>query len=180
MLIPNHYKRRVIAACAGLLLFLGGPAAAQEAGVYGRVTDATGDALPGATIAVANAETGLQRTVTTRRRRAIPGPLAAGRGPIPSTASLQGFQTVTNEGLRLQVGQGVTLNISLELAGVEESVTVTAVAPLIESRQADYSTIITEEQVGDPADAKTASGSIWPRSVRRPARTPSGAFSITM
>lgn len=141
-------RARFLPVCAGLLLGFGPPGsvAAQEAGVYGRVTDATGEALPGVTITVVNAETGLQRTTTTGPDGQYQAPsLPVGAWSV--VASLSGFQTVTHEGLRLQVGQQVTLNIGLELAGVEESVTVTAVAPLIESRQADYSTIITEEQV---------------------------------
>ena len=147
MNISSSFRPKPIAALfAALFVGLAVTAAAQEAGVYGRVTDATGDALPGVTITVMNAETGFQRTAASG---------ADGQYQVPSLpvgtysvmASLQGFQTLTNEGLRLQVAQGVTLNISLELAGVEEAVTVTAVAPLIEARQADYSTIITEEQV---------------------------------
>ena len=119
---------------------------AQDAGVYGRVTDAIGDALPGVTVTVTNPETGLQRTVTSGSEGQYQVP-SLPVGTYSVTASLQGFQTVTNEGLRLQVGQELTFHITLELAGVEESVTVTAVTPLVDARQADYSTIITEEQV---------------------------------
>ena len=131
---------------AALLVGMAATAAAQEAGVYGRVTDPGGDALPGATVTVTNAETGLQRTVTSGGDGLYQVP-SLPVGTYSVMASLDGFQTVTNEGLRLQVAQQVTLNISLELAGVEEAVTVTASAPLIESRQADFSTVITEEQV---------------------------------
>ena len=131
---------------AVLLAGMAVTAAAQEAGVYGTVSDATGDALPGVTVTVTNAETGLQRTVTSGGDGLYQVP-SLPVGTYSVMASLDGFQTVTNEGLRLQVAQQVTLNISLELAGVEEAVTVTASAPLIESRQADFSTVITEEQV---------------------------------
>ena len=131
---------------AALLVGTTVTAAAQEAGVYGTVSDATGDALPGVTVTVTNAETGLQRTVTSGGDGLYQVP-SLPVGTYSVMASLDGFQTVTNEGLRLQVAQQVTLNISLELAGVEEAVTVTASAPLIESRQADFSTVITEEQV---------------------------------
>ena len=113
---------------AALLAGMAATAAAQEAGVYGRVTDPGGDALPGATVTVTNAETGLQRTVTSGGDGLYQVP-SLPVGTYSVMASLDGFQTVTNEGLRLQVSQQVTLNISLELAGVEEAVTVTASAP---------------------------------------------------
>ena len=141
---------------AALFLGMAVTVAAQEAGVYGTVTDATGDALPGVTITVMNAETGFQRTVTSGADGQYQAP-SLPVGTYSVMASLSGFQTLTNEGLRLQVAQQVTLNISLELAGVEEAVTVTAAAPLIESRQADFSTIITEEQV----DALPMQGRKW-------------------
>ena len=143
----SSFRPKPIAALfAALFVGLAVTAGAQEAGVYGRVTDATGDALPGVTITVMNAETGFQRTVTSGADGQYQAP-SLPVGTYSVMASLEGFQTLTNEGLRLQVAQQVTLNISLELAGVEEAVTVTAAAPLIESRQADFSTIITEEQV---------------------------------
>ena len=143
----SSFRPKPIAALfAVLFVGLAVTAGAQEAGVYGRVTDATGDALPGVTITVMNAETGFQRTVTSGADGQYQAP-SLPIGTYSVMASLEGFQTLTNEGLRLQVAQQVTLNISLELAGVEEAVTVTAAAPLIESRQADFSTIITEEQV---------------------------------
>ena len=143
----SSFRPKPIAALfAALFVGLAVTAGAQEAGVYGRVTDATGDALPGVTITVMNAETGFRRTVTSGADGQYQAP-SLPVGTYSVMASLEGFQTLTNEGLRLQVAQQVTLNISLELAGVEEAVTVTAAAPLIESRQADFSTIITEEQV---------------------------------
>ena len=147
MKFSSSFRPKPIAALfAALLVGMAVTAGAQEAGVYGRVTDATGDALPGVTITVMNAETGFQRTVTSGADGQYQAP-SLPIGTYSVMASLEGFQTLTNEGLRLQVAQQVTLNISLELAGVEEAVTVTAAAPLIESRQADFSTIITEEQV---------------------------------
>ena len=148
--------RPLVVLFAALFLGMAVTVAAQEAGVYGTVTDATGDALPGVTITVMNAETGFQRTVTSGADGQYQAP-SLPVGTYSVMASLQGFQTLTNEGLRLQVAQQVTLNISLELAGVEEAVTVTAAAPLIESRQADFSTIITEEQV----DALPMQGRKW-------------------
>lgn len=145
MRFSNRFPFSGLAATAALAL--SAPVAVgQEAGLYGTVMDATGDALPGVTITVTNAETGLQRTVVSGGNGQYQAP-SLPVGTYSVEAALSGFQTLTNEGLRLQVGQQVTLNISLELAGVEEAVTVTAAAPLIESRQADYSTVITEEQV---------------------------------
>ena len=87
-------RRSAVLPLAGLFLAVAAFAAAQEAGVYGTVSDATGDALPGVTVTVTNAETGLQRTVTSGGDGLYQVP-SLPVGTYSVEASLQGFQTLT-------------------------------------------------------------------------------------
>ena len=102
------------------------------ADISGTVFDQAKAVLPGATVTATNEATGQQRTAVTE---------ADGRFSMPTllpgiytiTAELQGFQTSSQQGLVVAVGQEITLNLTLRLAGVQENVVVTAEAPLIEA-----------------------------------------------
>ena len=59
---------------------------------------------------------------------------------------MQGFKTFDRRGIRIGTQQFVTLDIALEVGTVEESITVTADAPLIETSNASH---------GEVLDAKT-------------------------
>jgi outer membrane receptor protein involved in Fe transport len=110
------------------------PAFAQggTADISGTVFDQQKAVLPGVTVAVVNEATGQERTTVTDTdgRFTIPTLLP---GTYTVRAELQGFQTTTQQGLIIAVGQEVTLDLTLRLAGVQESVTVTAEAPLVEA-----------------------------------------------
>src|SRR5882724_10218261 len=111
-------------------------AAQQGTGeIAGKVTDEQGAVLPGVAIVVTNEETGVFRDV-------VSGPagtyfasqLVPGRYRI--SAKLQGFQTVERSGLVLQVGKTLTINLSLNVGGLEETVRVTAESPLVDTTSA--------------------------------------------
>ena len=72
------------------------------------MVDTSGGALPGATVSVKNTATGFEQVLTTDpqgRFRALLLPL----GPYRVTVSLTGFTTLVREGLRLEVGQTISL-----------------------------------------------------------------------
>ena len=99
--------------------------------VQGFITDDSGAALPGATVELTDVERGQSRNAVTNERgffalRAVPS------GRYDLVASLAGFRTERRENIQLLVGQVVELDFRLGLASVEETVTVTAEAPLLE------------------------------------------------
>ncbi len=145
-------KRRasVVAGLAVLLIgFTSLPAVAQFASsIEGTVTDASGAIVPGATITVLNEETGTEQSVTTTsagyyRVPALPAALFTLR------ATLSGFKTVVQEHIRLQVAETKTINVTLEAGQVQEEVTVSATAPLVETSEGRVSSVIEESQVKD-------------------------------
>ena len=119
--------RRLLLAVAVLAL----PALgyAQEAVLTGTVTDSTGAVLPGVTVAAVNEATGNRFEAVTDATGIYRVPVRVGTYQI--TSDLQGFTTVTRSNLQLLVGQTVTVNLQMALSSVQETVTVTAEAPLL-------------------------------------------------
>jgi hypothetical protein len=142
-LIEVCVARRVLSVVCPLLclLALAAPATAQltEATLTGTVTDRTGQGIPYAVVALIRPETGLTRETTAD----IAGTFTASGLP-PGTYDVRiestGFRPARQTGLRLGVGQ-TTINVRLELAALEEAVTVSAaaitVATSTEARLAD-------------------------------------------
>jgi hypothetical protein len=114
----------------GAILALPSAVSAQEATLSGTVTDTTGAVLPGVNLtAVHEASGNVFEGVTDERGAFRVGTRA---GVYRVTAALAGFSTVTRSGLELLVGQQVVVNLQLSPAGVQESVTVTGEAPLLD------------------------------------------------
>jgi len=134
--------------CAVILLLTTAPAWAQlaTAELNGRVTDSSGAVLPGATVTATQTATGLARTVATDEKGSylisnLP------TGPYRLEISLQGFRSYVQTGLVLQVGATPTINATLELGALEESVTVEAAAPIVDVRSAGISNVVENERI---------------------------------
>src|SRR5258708_27293762 len=100
--------------------------------ISGIITDAQGGVLPGVTVTARNTDTGALRTVVTeadgRFRFAALQP-----GPYEVKAELSGFGPVNVPTLTVQTASEVTRNITMQVVGIQESVTVTGEAPIIET-----------------------------------------------
>ena len=124
------------------------PAAAQIGGaanIAGVVTDDSGGALPGVSVTVTNTATGRAQTLTTNtegRYRAV----ALQPGPYEIAAELQGFATV-RRGVTLVVGADASLDVTLGVASLAETITVTGETPLIEVAKSQPSSVITAAQL---------------------------------
>jgi hypothetical protein len=130
----------VFCACAAI------PAAAQQTtgNIQGRIVDAQHSAVPGVTITAKNNETGFTRSEVSDaegvyRLNALPV------GTYDLHAELTGFGPYDRKGLIVNVGQTVDANVDLRVAGVSESVSVTAESPLIQT---------TSSSVGGVVDVK--------------------------
>ncbi len=142
--------RRFIGLALALLLFVPAAAWAQSQAttgvIEGSILDPDGNPLPGAAVTLQNTDTGYERTVFSQANGRFYAPLLP-LGPYKMTVSMDGFATFIREGLRVSVGQRVDLDVSLRLASVEESVTVTAETPLVETTRANQSTTIDEQAI---------------------------------
>ena len=125
-------RRIIVAMIATCALAL--PAAAQQTtgNITGRILDDQGAAVPGVTVTGRNTETGFTRADVSDvegiyRLTALPV------GTYDITAELQGFSKVENKGIVLSVGQTLDVALTLKVATVQETVTVTGETPLIET-----------------------------------------------
>ncbi|HVR72572.1 MAG TPA: TonB-dependent receptor, partial [Vicinamibacteria bacterium] len=139
-----------LAALLAALLLPPGPLLAQArltgADLQGTVSDATGGVLPGATVTVANVETGLVRTAVAdeRGRYLVP---ALPPGTYRVSAVMDGFVTTTREGLVLVLGQLANVDFSLSVSVGGEDVTVTDVGPAVDPRNTAVATVVGSQQI---------------------------------
>ncbi len=127
-----------------LLLTLGlpAPAAAQgERGVIGgTIADAQGGVLPGVTVTARNINTGfIQSAVTEADGKYRFGALPLGAYEI--NAELPGFTTATITNLTITINRELQQNITMGLSSLQESVTVTAQAPVVEVTKSEVSSL---------------------------------------
>ena len=112
----------------------------------GTVLDEQGGALPGVTVTVRLAETNAVQTVVTgsEGRYFLPN-LRPGRYEV--LTELPSF-VPNKQGLDLRVGQDLTVNFTMKLGGVSETVDVVASAVAVET-QSTLATVITNKQIDD-------------------------------
>lgn len=118
--------------CAALLAAGGQLALAQTAQIVGSITDATGAVITEATIAVENEGTGIKREGSTNEVGGYNFPLLQ-PGTYRIDVQSEGFQPVYRTGVQLRVAQTATVNFTLEVSTIAESIEVTDTAPLLDT-----------------------------------------------
>src|SRR5580698_5247223 len=124
--------RRLVANIIALIIFVTSVALGQSdtASITGTVKDATGAAVPGATVTVKQTETGMSRTV----KGDVSGSFSIPSLPIGNyqlTAEMTGFQREVLRGITLVVGQEAVTNVTLHVGSIDQEVTVTDAPPLV-------------------------------------------------
>jgi hypothetical protein len=142
----RHAPRLVAGGLFILLFSVTGAWAQGTAQINGTVKDQGGLALPGVSVTVTQTATGLTRsTVTDGSGSYVLQNLPI--GPYRFEAMLQGFRTFAQSGIVLQVGANPTLAVTLDVGQIEETVSVEASAPLVETRNPGIGQVITNQQV---------------------------------
>ncbi|MEZ5284745.1 MAG: TonB-dependent receptor [Vicinamibacterales bacterium] len=111
------------------------PTAAQSTAINGTIegtiTDDQSAVLPGVTVTVVNLDTGDTRVVVTNASGLYRAPLLP-LGSYRVDAELQGFKKFEQSGIELRAGQTAVIDFRLSVGTVQETVTVTADAPLVD------------------------------------------------
>ena len=117
-------------AVLSALLLLPVAVQAQEAMISGTVADTTGGVLPGVTVTALHEATGNTFVAVTDAAGSFRLPVRTGGFRL--TAELAGFGTLTRS-IELLVRQNAVINLQMAPSTVQESVTVTGEAPLIDT-----------------------------------------------
>lgn len=138
-------RRVIFAICLTLLWAL--PASAQQTGqLNGIVVDNTGGVVPGASVKVTETNTGFSRDTVSG---------ADGRYSFTSlrpavydiTAELTGFRTYSRKAVQLQANQNLTINVSLEVGSLSETVTVSGEAATVDVTSATISEVVDSKRI---------------------------------
>ena len=119
--------------------------ATRQTGVIrGLVTDNTGAPLPGVTVA-AESPSLMGTTAAVTDTEGLFRLVNLPPGDYTITVSLQGFKTVKQPGIVVQAGKTYTVNLQTETSPLEEEITVTASAPVIDVESNKISNVISTE-----------------------------------
>ena len=124
-------------------------------GLRGAVRDANG-VIPGVSVTLTNDATGASRDATSNEEGQY-NFAAVNPGNYTIKAELTGFKTYENKSVRIAAQQFVTLDITLEVGQVQETITVTGASPLIDTSNATGGGVISTEQLSTlPSGGRSA------------------------
>src|SRR5262245_66339882 len=116
----------------GDLLVLPALASAQDATLGGTVVDSTGGVLPGATLTAVHEASGNTFEGVTDERGVYR--ISARAGVYRLTVAMPGFGNVNRQRIELLVAQQVVVSVQLSPATLQECITISAAAPLLDVR----------------------------------------------
>ncbi len=134
-------------AISTVLLLMGSMSYAQirTGTITGTVTDSEGEILPGATVGLSGEKLlGGVRSIITNEKGKFRFPNLM-PGEYEVTTTMDGFQTTKRTKLRVNVAGTITVDVILEVATLEETITVSAKSPVVDVRKSVVSTNIDSE-----------------------------------
>lgn len=141
---------RLLSATAFVFLFLMAPVSAQElrGKIKGRVLDQNKAAVPGATVKVTDASRNLTATLTTN----VDGLFEANYllpGTYQVVVEKPGFKKVIQDNVLVQINATRTLEMSMDVGTVQETVTVTAEAATLNAADANLGLTLDRKRVDE-------------------------------
>src|SRR5213593_3235375 len=126
--------RSITAAALGVWLLAAGSAQAQQGTgeLRGRVVDAQNAVLPGVTVIAKNEASGQFREIVSGEDGSF-FMSALTPGNYEVTAQLAGFKRYQRGAVRVEVGKTQSVEVQLQVGGIEQEVTVTAETPLVDT-----------------------------------------------
>jgi hypothetical protein len=153
--MANYAKRWAAIATIAVAIATAPSAAAQEfrGRINGTVADKSGAVMPGVTVTASGAALiQPQTTVTgedgTYRFIALPA------GVYTVAFELNGFRTLKHEGIRVVIGATLTVDAQLEVAALQESVTVSGESPIVDTSTTTIGTNFTKELLTEIPNAR--------------------------
>lgn len=133
-----------IAVCLGLVV--AAPGQAITGRLVGTVHDPAGLIIPGADVTITNQRTGISsRFVTNDRGQYVAPSLAPGTYEV--SVVLPGFRSALAGDIVVRVAQTTRVDFTMEVGEMDETVLVTAAAPLVESTTSGMGEVIDQRQI---------------------------------
>jgi hypothetical protein len=153
---------RALAAAAVVLTFGLAPAAAQTGQMFGelvgKVTDDQGGVLPGVTVTLTGPAVMGTPTATTNAQGIYRFP-AVNTGTYQLKFELAGFAPLTREGIVVPVRQTITVDASLKLASLQETVVVSGQSPTVDVENTKVGARLDHEILTSVPTSRTIFGS---------------------
>src|SRR3989475_4033844 len=133
-----------------IFLVMAAAALAQTATsrITGTVGDASGALVPGAMVTAKNEDTGVTYTQMTPEA-GLSGFPSLPVGPYTITVALPGFKTANKTGNILEVNTPLVINISLEVGGITETVSIAAEAEALQTSNATIGNVVERKAIVD-------------------------------
>lgn len=146
---------RTVTIMLCVLMAMAGSALAQDfrGRINGTVTDNTGAVLPGVTVTVSSPAL-IQPQVQVSGSDGSYRFLALPPGVYEVNFELAGFQNVKREGIRVVINQTLTVDQQLNVATLQETVTVTGASPIVDTSTTTLATNFTKELLTEIPNAR--------------------------
>lgn len=131
----RRFAVMAVLACAGRLLI----AQTDNGAIRGTVQDSTGAAISGAAVTATNVATGVQSSTVTGDAGNYNFPQVRA-GMYTVSVEQTGFKKLIRENVRVEVAGVSALDLTLEVGGITESVTVSSAAPQLKAESSSVAT----------------------------------------
>jgi hypothetical protein len=116
--------------------------------ITGRIPDSAGAAIPGASIFATHVDTGVKTSAIGAADGVYQVPnLIPGKYRLEADAP--GFKHYVREGVEMRVGDVPGIGIAMQMGAVNESITVTAAMPLLESETGSLGKVVDNQRILD-------------------------------
>ncbi len=143
-----HIRKTILAAVVSWCLLAVAFGQVNKSNLTGVVYDASGSAIPGASLRLLNTATGAERQAASDATGLYRFTLLD-FGTYRLEIEAGGFKKFVRDGILLETGETTTLNITMELGQLTESVTVTGESPLLRTETGALGTSVNTRVVGE-------------------------------
>jgi trimeric autotransporter adhesin len=136
------------AYAAFLVLTFASPTRAQsfQGGLRGAVRDEDARVVPGITVTLTNEATNISRETVSNESGEYAFP-AVIPGTYTVKAVLAGFKTFERKGLGISTQQFVALDLTMQVGSIEEAITVTGAAPILETSNGSVGSVLDNKTI---------------------------------
>ncbi len=151
------------------------PQAAGLAGISGVVRDASGAAVPGATVTISNESKGVRRSLETNNSGIFAAPALVPASGYAVIVEKAGFGKYESKDIALAVGQNLDVPVTLNIGQTTTTVEVSAAAAAVEDNKTDVSQVVNTRQIMElPINGRRVDSFV----LLSPAVVPDGTFGL--